>query len=148
MTQQVNTKKRPTREDLDASIAGIVKLNTEYSQGRTGLSQKAYLAKYNYLVKLHKALVRRSKGIISLTEQMAEVGVKVTKKYAGVYIYHGINFTCEISEEKCETVWWEVNIYEHNIDPRVEAEFEEYNNFYTKKSLLGTLFQFDNSLNK
>lgn len=82
------------------------------------------------------------------SELLNKAGVKIKKKTRGWYTYQGINFNVDFWEEACETSWWEVCIHDDETDPRVFEFFEDYNQFDTKKEVVGLLYQFDKSLTK
>lgn len=79
-------------------------------------------------------------------EQVRQFGAKVKRQMAGYYIYEGKNFTVEFNEDACETVWWEVNLYSDNLDPRVEEWFRNWNHFERKCDCVGSLLRLDQEL--
>ena len=82
------------------------------------------------------------------TQEIKEFGAKVKKEFAGYYIYNGVNFTIKFNQDSCENVWWEINLFEKNVNSKVLEEFEYYNNFDTKSELVYRLYQIDKQISE
>jgi hypothetical protein len=123
-------------------VKQITELNANYRAGSLGLTHEEYLKRYN-------ALVRKAKNNPnSLVNQMKLFGAKSTREadYSGYYIYKGKNFNALYNQASCESTWWEVNLYNDNVDVNVKNHFEDYNYFDTKKDCLSALFELDKSI--
>lgn len=123
----------------DEVIKRIQDLNTSYQDGTLKITHKQYLRRFNNL-----------KNINTITNQIKRFGARVTrvKGYRGVYQYNGKNFTVQLSEDCCETCWWEVSIWEDNVDKRVQDHFDDYNQYDTKGDVLQALLGLDIQLSK
>tara|TARA_R110000782_G_C14786211_1_gene410501 strand:+ start:1197 stop:1595 length:399 start_codon:yes stop_codon:yes gene_type:complete len=117
--------------DINARLEAV---NLEFTS--RSISRRAYTAKFN-----------RTKNLNSLSNRIKRFGAKVTREFAGYYVYVGINFTAKFNEDACESVWWEVNIAD-DTDPKVEAIWGGMaDNCYEQKShLLAELFKHDMDL--
>jgi hypothetical protein len=93
---------------------------------------------------------RRFKGYKTTSERVKEFGAKVTREFAGYYVYKGVNFTAEFNEDSCERTWWSVNVYSDNVAKVVVDEFgfggNSENNFERKKDCVYALFCLDQTL--
>ena len=81
----------------------------------------------------------------TVTQQVKEFGAKVTREkgYIGCYIYNGVNFTAKLNQDACETTWWEVNLWEDDVDAKVFNYLEGYNRFDRKVDVIASLLQLD-----
>lgn len=119
-------------------IKELTELNELQRSGKSGLTHKQYLAKYN-----------RIKNQNSVANQVKAFGAKVTKEEgfkSGYYVYHGVNFTAKFNEESCEHTWWEVNLWEDGTDERLEACFGDYNHYTTKNEVVIALLNTDKEM--
>lgn len=88
-------------------------------------------------------------AIKTVTQQVKEFGAKVKKNgCSGYYKYIGKNFIAEFNEASCESTWWEVDVWSDNVNPIIEKEFNEYNNFERKKEVVFCLLQLDQEIEK
>ena len=117
-------------------------LNTSFKQGTIHYGE--YMKQHTKLVAKWK---KAHKGD-SLADIVRKAGVKITKLGRGYYLYTGLNFTAKLMEDSCETTWWEVCIWEDDVDARVYENFYDYNHFDRKQDVIDALFQFDKSLSK
>ena len=117
--------------DINARLDAV---NLEFTSG--SISRRAYTAKFN-----------RTKNLNSLSNRIKRFGGKVTREFAGYYVYVGVNFTAKFNEAACESVWWEVNISD-DMDPKVEAIWGGMadNIFEQKSDVLNELFRHDMDL--
>lgn len=120
----------------------IEQLNKSFKEGKIFGTQ--YLKDHAKLVIKYK---KACKGD-TLADIVRKAGVKITKLGRGYYLYTGLNFTVSLVEDSCETTWWEVSIWEDNVDARVFEHFNEYNHFDRKQDVVDALFQFDKSLSE
>ena len=121
--------------DINARLDAV---NLEFTSG--SISRKAYTAKFN-----------RTKNLNSLSNRIKRFGAKVTREMPGYYVYVGINFTAKLNEAACENVWWEVNTWSDDTDPKVEAMYggyDAFNTFEQKSDVLGELFRYDMELSR
>ena len=119
-------------------------LNTSYRNGKIGRA--------DYLKK-HKAILYKydkANRPMTFAERIRKEGITVSrsKKYVGWYEFKGKNITASLSQESCETTWWEVNLWDDDADQRVVDHFDSYNHFDTKGDVVYALYEFDKSLNK
>ncbi len=117
----------------DQARKSIERLNASYSKGE--IIRTAYL-------KSHKALVGKIKNANSVSNQLKDNGLKVTKKGGG-YMYNGKNFSVEVFLDGCVTDFW--TIYLVDASEELVEEFKDYNKFDTKNEVIWALFQFDMS---
>ena len=115
----------------------IIKLNEDYQKGKLNINHKQYLAKYKKL-----------KNANGITNQARRFGAQIKKHptYVYHYIYEGVNFTAIFNSEACETTWWEVNLYDDNVDKKVIDYFEE-NNYERKGDVVQALLNLDQDWN-
>lgn len=118
----------------DQARKSIEILNASYSKSE--ITRTAYL-------KSHKALVGKIKNANSVSNQMKDNGLKVTKKGSG-YMYNGKNFSVEVFLDGCVTDFW--TIYLVDASEELIEEYEDNNRFDTKSEVIWALFQFDMSL--
>jgi len=109
-------------------------LNASYSSNE--ITRTVYL-------KSHKALVSKIKNANSVSNQLKDNGLKVTKNGGG-YMYNGKNFSVEVFLDGCVTEYWTINLLDSS-EELIEM-FEDYNKFDTKSEVIYQLFQFDMSL--
>jgi hypothetical protein len=128
----------------------INKLNDDYKNGHLKVTHKEYLRQYNSLARKYKKEQRQQRGIKTLSEQVKEFGARVKKEhgFGGYYIYEGKNFTVKFNEASCETTWWEVNIDDDDVDPKVFNQFDEHNMFERKKDVVQELLLLDKYYNE
>jgi len=123
-----------TREEIQAKLEDC---NKDYLAGKLG-SYKNYKRKYDAIRNLN-----------SITNQIKRLGGKVTrsKELMSTYIYHGKNFTVELTEASCETTWWEVCIHGENVAKEVfDCYWNEDNMFENKRECLYSLLRLDQEL--
>lgn len=94
---------------------------------------------------------KKYKGIKTVAEQAKEFGAKVKREFRGYYVYKGVNFTAEFCEQSCEKTWWEVEVYNDNVDKRIFDQFSyggggQMNEFERKTDVVWALLCFDKSL--
>ena len=118
----------------DQARKAIEVLNASYSNRE--MTRTAYL-------KSHKALVGKIKNASSVSNQLKDNGMKVTKNGVG-YMYNGKNFSVEVFLDGCVTEFWAINLVDANED--VVEMFKDYNKFDTKSEAIYQLFQFDINL--
>lgn len=118
----------------DQARKSIEILNASYSKSE--ITRTAYL-------KSHKALVGKIKNANSVSNQMKDNGLKVTKKGSG-YIYNGKNFSVEVFLDGCVTDFWAIDLVDASEE--LIEEYEDNNTFNTKKEVIWALFRFDMSL--
>ena len=118
----------------DQARKAIEVLNASYSNRE--MTRTAYL-------KSHKALVGKIKNASSVSNQLKDNGMKVTKNGVG-YMYNGKNFSVEVFLDGCVTEFWAINLVDAS-EELVEM-FEDYNQFDTKSEVIYQLFQLDMSL--
>ena len=125
-----------TREDL---LLKIELLEKEYRKEK--IDRATYLKKHKSITnEFNKA------NYPTFSQIMSKNGIKVKRQTSGWYTYIGINFSVGFSQQSCESTWWEVDLYEDNVDPRVFNHFEDYNQFDRKADVLESLYNFDKSL--
>ena len=118
----------------DEARKSIERLNASYSNRE--------ITRTDYL-KCHKGLVSKIKNANSVSNQLKDNGLKVTKKGGG-YLYNGKNFSVEVFLDGCVTDFWTIYLDDANED--VVEMFKDYNKFDTKNEVIWSLFQFDMSL--
>ena len=127
---------------LETIAQQVEDLNKAYRENK--MSRAQYLKDHTKLANKWKRLTKRE----TLADIVRKAGVKITKLGRGYYLYTGLNFTAKLMEDSCETTWWEVCIWEDDVDARVYQNFYDYNHFDRKQDVIDALFQFDKSLSK
>jgi hypothetical protein len=127
---------------LEIIAQQVQDLNKAYREGE--MSRSEYLKDHTKLSNKWKKVIKGD----TLADIVRKAGVKITKLGRGYYLYTGLNFTVSLIEDSCETTWWEVSIWEDNVDARVFEYFNEYNHFDRKQDVVDALFQFDKSLSE
>jgi hypothetical protein len=132
-----------TKQDL--IVEKIVKLNEDYKWGKLKISHSQYMKKYKQLKSDHKAA--NPNTLLNVMKAFGAIS-KRDPEYPGCYIYVGVNFTAKFASASCETTWWEVSIWEDDVDPRVYDEFEDYNRYDRKMDVMDALYNFDRRLSE
>ena len=127
MINNSQTRKDQARKSIEV-------LNASYSNRE--ITRTAYL-------KSHKALVGKIKNSNSVSNQLKDNGLKVTKSGGG-YMYNGKNFCVEVFLDGCVTEYWTINLVD--VSEELVEQFEDYNQFDTKSEVIHQLFQFDMNL--
>jgi hypothetical protein len=125
---------------LEQALKEIEVLNAVYHSGT--ISREVYLKKHKAISNKHKKANRP----MSYNERIRAEGIKIKRNARGWYTFIGKNFSVELSEESCESTWWEVNIWSDNVDKRVFEFYEGYNHFYTKSEVVSSLYELDKRL--
>lgn len=125
---------------LEQTLQEIEVLNEVYRLGN--MSRDTYLKKHKAISNKYKKANRP----MTQSELMRSEGVRVKKNTKGWYTFIGKNFSVDLQEASCETTWWEVCVWDDNVDPRLKEHFDGYNHWYTKSEVVGVLYNLDKSL--
>lgn len=115
-------------------------LNGVYKSGN--MSRETYLKKHKYISNKYKKANRP----MTYNERIRAEGIKIKKKARGWYTFIGKNFQVDLMEDSCETTWWEVLIYDDNVDARVFEHFDGFNHWDTKAEVVAALYELDKRL--
>lgn len=125
---------------LEQTLKEIEVLNAVYNSG--SMARETYLKKHKAIGNKYKKANRP----MSYNEKIRAEGIKIKKNFKGWYTFIGKNFKVDLQEDSCERTWWEVCIWEDNVDARVFEHFDGYNMWDTKAEVVSALYELDKRL--
>jgi len=125
---------------LEQTLQQLNDLNAVYNSGN--MARATYLKKHKFISNKYKKANRP----MTYSERIRAEGIKIKKNARGWYTFIGKNFQVGLMEDSCETTWWEVLIYDDNVDARVFEHFDQCNRWDTKSEVVGALYELDKRL--